>query len=420
LGRLGTVVAEARFNRFIENDATVAKNYQRLASQGFRAVYKDEDPNTTIGEFRRRAIGEIQDSMNRLFPDLLLRELGDPLEDGTFFFDKGSSKAFPYQNLSGGEKAAFDLLLDIIVKKRAFNNSVYCIDEPEAHMNTRLQGALLQELFELTPGECQLWLATHSIGMMRRARDLSAEHPGSVVFLDFGGRDFDQEVVMQPEVPNRAFWHRVLNVALDDLSELVAPEIIVICEGSPRVPGAGMGAALDADCYDKIFEAEFPHAKFVSAGNAHEVENDRLALVEAMRGLVAGTRIIRLIDRDDRSKEEVTEKQSQGVKVLTKRNLESYLFDDEVLSALCASVGQPDKSNDLLAAKAQAVADSVGRGNAADDLKSASGDIYNEARRLLQLTAAGNNSKAFMRATLAPLLVPSMDTYATLRSDIFD
>ena len=34
--------------------------------------------------------------------------------------------------------------------------------------------------------------ATQSIGMMRRARDIESKQPGSVVFLDFGDRDFDE------------------------------------------------------------------------------------------------------------------------------------------------------------------------------------------------------------------------------------
>jgi hypothetical protein len=37
--------------------------------------------------------------------------------------------------LSGGEKAAFDLLLDLVIKRREFNDTVFFIDEPEAHMS---------------------------------------------------------------------------------------------------------------------------------------------------------------------------------------------------------------------------------------------------------------------------------------------
>ena len=77
-------------------------------------------------------------------------------------------------------------------------------------------------------------LATHSIGMMRRAREIEAEKPGSVVFLDFGNRNFDEPQIIEPTKPDRAFWKRAYGVALDDLATLVAPSRVVICEGHPR------------------------------------------------------------------------------------------------------------------------------------------------------------------------------------------
>lgn len=42
--------------------------------------------------------------MLRLFPDLTLNSLGNPLRDGTFRFDKGQNKGFNYKSLSVGEK----------------------------------------------------------------------------------------------------------------------------------------------------------------------------------------------------------------------------------------------------------------------------------------------------------------------------
>ena len=93
--------------------------------------------------------------------------------------------------MSSGEKAALDLLLDIIVFREDFNNTVFCIDEPEAHIHTKLQGPLLEQLYKLISDNSQLWIATHSIGMVRKAQDLWRENPDSVVFLDFGREDLD-------------------------------------------------------------------------------------------------------------------------------------------------------------------------------------------------------------------------------------
>ena len=111
------------------------------------------------------------------------------------FFDspKQPSSDFHYKNLSGGEKAAFDLLLDLFVKRDEYQDAIYCIDEPEAHVATALHGLLLEVVLDIMPSESQLWIATHSIGFVRKAYEMMRQK-GDVVFLDFSGRDFDQEV----------------------------------------------------------------------------------------------------------------------------------------------------------------------------------------------------------------------------------
>jgi predicted ATPase len=379
LQRAEPALLENRFKWLTDNDASVSLNYARIAANGLEDAFERESSSTTIGEFREKAIGDIRDPIQRLFPDLVLNGLGNPLVSGTFKFDKGTSKAFQYVNLSGGEKAVFDLVLDFVVKKREFNNTVFCIDEPEAHTNPRIQGALLQELFIALPEGSQLWIATHSMGMMRRARDLAALHPAEVVFLDFEGRDFDQPQILEPVVPTRAFWERSLRVALDDMAELVAPKQVVVCEGNP-LGAVGGRVAVDANCYNQVFGAEFPDTRFLSAGNAADVAADRLAFTEAIKALARGISVIRLIDRDDRSPAEIAALQAQGIKVLSRRHMESYLYDDEILSALCMAKGNTAAAPDLIADKAAAIAASVGRRNPPDDVKSASGQIYNAAK----------------------------------------
>ncbi len=41
-----------------------------------------------------------------------------------------------------------------------------------------------------------------------------------------------------------------------------------------------------------------PDTSFMAAGNAHDVENDRLQLAERLTTLVDGVELVRLIDRD--------------------------------------------------------------------------------------------------------------------------
>ncbi len=418
IGRVGSAY-DARYpQRMIDNDERVSDNYQRLIGTSLDALYGGQDDHLTVEQVRERYIGELRDACNAIFRDLVLEGPGDPLDGGTFLFCKGAVSGFPYMNLSGGEKAVFDLLLDLLVKRTAFANTVFCIDEPEAHLNTAVQGDLLEALYRQVNDRSQLWIATHSIGMLRRARDLYDAQPESVAFLDFGDRDFDSPVTLTPVDVNRAFWERTLSVALGDISELVAPRRVVLCEGADG-PEARTRRGFDAACLKEIFGERMPDTAFVAVGNDDDVSGDRLGLARALQALVRGAAVVPLIDRDHRSPQEVAELATSGVRVLMRRSLESYLLDDEVLVALCADVGQPERTEELLMSKQRHIEDSVARGNPMDDLKSARGPIVNDVRRLLALTGAGNTADAFLRDTLAPLIEPGMVVYEELRRDIF-
>ena len=60
--------------------------------------------------------------MISVFGDLSLNTITDPLGSnqgsGAFYFQKGTVDSYHYKNLSGGEKAAFDLILDLHLKRR--------------------------------------------------------------------------------------------------------------------------------------------------------------------------------------------------------------------------------------------------------------------------------------------------------------
>lgn len=419
LARQGNPIDEVRVRRMIDGDGAVGQNYQRLASIALEDAFALADERVTLKDFRERVIGEISAAVARLFPDLKIHTLGNPLEEGTFRFAKGAIPRFSYKNLSGGEKAAFDLLLDMIVKRRAFDDTVFAIDEPEAHMNTRLQGALLGELYRLIPEGSQLWISTHSIGMMRKARELYVQNSGDVIFLDFEGHDFDAPVTLKPIRPDRVFWERILKTALYDLADLVAPREIIVCEGNPRGAVPGKNEEHDARCYDTIFAEEFPDTKFISAGSSKEVAGDRLRFAAAFPKVIKGIAVRRLIDRDDHSPLDQAEFKGEGIWTLSRRHIEAYLYDEEILRSLCDTRGHASAFSALKAARESAIANSVARGNSTDDVKSAAPDIYRATKSILQLTAAGNDQLAFARNALAPLVRPGMTVYMELRRDIF-
>lgn len=162
-----------------------------------------------------------------------------------------------------------------------------------------------------------------------------------------------------------------------------------------------------------------PDTDFLSVGNERDVQTDQLRVGKSRQTIVAGTTVLRVVDRDHRSAQEVADLEASGVRVLRRRHLESYLLDDEALEALCTSVQKPEKLNEVLAAKQNQHTESVNRGNDPDDWKSPSGQISVECRRILGLTGGGNSREAFLADTVAPLIRPEFRVFQELRQDVF-
>lgn len=416
LGAADDVLADSRrAQRLIHQEQRVSENYQRMVAEAVMALYSDdvETKRKTVEEVADELIGEARSAMQRVFAGLELQGPGNPINGGTFRFKKGASSGFHYKNLSGGEKAAFDLLLDFIVKRRAFDDTVYCIDEPELHMHTKLQARLLEVMFSLVPDGCQLWLSTHSIGMARTAAQLHAANPGQVVFIDFHDQDFDRPTTLQPMVPDRRFWQQMFHTALDDLAQLVVPKNVVFCEGK-RLGHGGRKPSFDVEVYRMIFAPSYPDVDFVPLGGTSELQQDGKTFGLLLSRLAPGIKYWRVFDRDDRHTDEINQLRGEGTQVLGRRDLESYLWDDEVLTALCQKVGLPERFYDIQVEKQQALAELASQGKPADDVKAISGRLYNKCKQTLGLTQCGNDAEAFARLTLAPLIVPGMNIYREL------
>lgn len=382
---------------FSTPDDEVQKNYQRVYAQIMREVF-NPDILTNVN-IREQVIGQVRDSLQFVFPDLRLHSLEDPeaKDVGTFYFQKGAAKKYNYVNLSGGEKAAFDLLLDFIIRREFYPNAAMCIDEPEVHMGLSAQGKLLEVLYELIPEKSQLWLGTHSIGILRASKKILEENPGAVVFLDFSGHDFDQKVNMKPIIkPDRELWQKLHESVLEDLSGLLAPEKIIVCESDPN------SAAFDARCYNKIFAKNYPDALFVSAGSKSELDK----IIPVLQDVIQKAQIFIVRDRDDLLPERRKELIEQGTRVLTRRGIEDYLVDHEVLERFA------DKNN-LNACQLQTLKDIGG-----DDAKGRSGQIYQKIRNGFRLVV-GDTREEFLSDILAPLFTQAMAVYQELENDIF-
>lgn len=408
---------QRRFNRLAENDQSVASNYGRLLGLWIKHSSAHGQRKENVGKLQDEIFGKLREATAELFtePELVLTGLGSPANNEVFQFNKGTSHGLSYQNLASGEKAALDLILDIIVAKSEFNDTVFCIDEPEAHIHTKLQGPLLEKLYDLISPNSQLWIATHSIGMVRKAQDLWHEDSDSVVFLDFGKDDsgqehnFDGEVEITPAKPSPNLWGQTYSVALGDLSELIAFEHYVFCEGED----------FDEECYQNIFKERFPVTRFISIGGRNNVVN----AVSKLKGKIAkAAKVSGIVDRDRATKQEIEEAAKTEVYTLSRKSIESYLLDDEVLTKLCEHYDKFDETQNLLIAKGEILKKRIseGKSKSSDDLKPIAQDIHVAAQNALKSVNLGNSKESFMRDILAPLIQPGMKVYEKLHKDIFD
>jgi predicted ATPase len=409
--------SDESLENLMKTDTKVSEDYQRLISKTMAGVYSLDNDEMSVKELRESIIGKLQKSINSIFPDLHLLNIGNPLGDGSFYFKKGEIDKYHYKNLSAGEKSAFDLLLDLIIKQEYYPDSIFCIDEPECHMHTSLQEKVLEELYNIIPNNSQLWIATHSIGMLKKARELNDSSPNSVVFLDFDGKDFDSSVVLEPSEINKPIWSKFLELAFDDFAGLIAPQTIVFCEGTPK---GRKNKKFDQEVYSIIFQAEKPDVAFVSIGSCSELEDENNVSMRIVKEVLKNSEIIKVIDRDDKSEQQVEEYRRNGIKVLGRRHLECYLLDDEVIKKLCSVNNMAEKEMECLDIKKNAISNSIERGNPSDDIKSASGEIYIGLKRTLNLRQCGNDTHSFLRDTIAQLITPDMAIYQELKKSIWE
>ena len=405
LGPVKPASESLRFQRIIDRDQAVSDNFNRLGRSALHGALKGEPEGKSLGRFRKDTLGKIKLALEKLFdePILSLQDLGASIDSGAFRFKKGSTEDFHYKNLSGGEKAAFDLLLDIFVKRNEYPDAIYCVDEPESHVASAIHGRLLEALLDLIPGQSQLWIATHSTGFVRKAVELNRKRD-NVAFLDFSGHDFDGPVSLTPTIPNQSFFRRMYDVLQDDLAGLVAPACIVLCEG---------GEATDAKIYNRVFEESRPETLFVARGGASAVEKGDV--IPVLGAVVPSVRVLRLIDRDDMPDVARDEAIGGGVRVLRRREIENYLWDRAVVRKALQNIGAGDAAIDSI------LEEYPFPNPREDDMKVDNQQqmLFEKIRKAEGVSFPGRNRKEFAFAHLTLALRETEEVYQELHEDVF-
>ncbi len=388
-----------RPKKMIDLDKRVQDNYERLIGTTVKELYSQNKDNLSVPELREELIGEVKRVMQKVFPDLILEGVGNPLINGQFLFTKGSSKNFPYKNLSSGEKGAFDILLDLIIKTKEFDNTVIAIDEPELHMHSSLQRNLLKETYRITPETCQIWVATHSIGFIRGALELFRADPSKVAILDFTNKNFDvlQEVKPIESTPQKI--REIFTVAIEDLAEMVTPSKIIICEGSRNAPADSLKKEFDKRVYDKIFSGK--DVLFISGDNKTSAQKSGELLFKIIKEAGSIKEIYSVVDRDDLTEEEIKSHKSQDATqlFLSRRSIENYLLSSEIIDLYCS---KSQISKEMVTSKVQ------------DELN---GDAKARQSSIMQQCGYQGRVEDFL-LELADYIKPETLTYLALKSDL--
>jgi predicted ATPase len=319
-------------------DSRLESNYKRLLASAYSDFYAGDK---TGNQVRDSLVGKINKILLNVI-DAEILDLGNIMDGrGQLYFKKGESRGFPYSNLSSGEKEVVDIILDLVIKTREYNDTVICIDEPELHINTAVQRRLIVEIEKLIPDSCQLWIATHSIGFLRALQE-ELRHKSQV--FDFSEKNyFSGKHTITPVIPNRKNWLRIFGTALEDLTSLLSPRKIVYCEGKDMPGVAGKERGLDAHVYNHIFSESRTDTLFISSGGNTELDQRSEIAIKILTKVFSDIEILVLKDRDmasgmiagNHAREIYLKNNPENHRVLGRFELENYLYDKSVLAKYC-------------------------------------------------------------------------------------
>ena len=84
---------------------------------------------------------------------------------------------------------------------------------------------------------------------------------------------------------------RMLAITLDDLAHRMAPEVIVVCEGSSI---GNRRKDFDARIYNRILGSRIPGVVFVSGGSSSEIGSTKRSAESILGSILPSTRVATL------------------------------------------------------------------------------------------------------------------------------
>ena len=194
----------------------------------------------------------------------------------------------------------------------------------------------------MIPQNCQIWIATHSVGFLRALQD---DFNDTSQIVEFPGNNMwaSQAYTLFPMEKSRNNWQRLFVTALDDLAYLISPKRLIYCEGKAKLSSDGKEKGLDAIVFNTIFGKSYPDTLFISSGGNTELDQRSMIAISLLSKVFHDIEILVLKDRDMASGKNTNEEDRQlylknnpiSHRVLKRFELENYLYDKEVLKKYC-------------------------------------------------------------------------------------
>ena len=234
-------------------------------------------------------------------------------EDRSIIANHLQGQSFDITKMSDGERSAMIIAAHVITAKR---DTVLLIDEPEKHLHRSISQPFLSALFDLRK-DCVFIISTHEI-------DLAIANPESQVLMlrscQWSGDKcvaWDAEV-LEPnsELPEDSKLPEELKRTI-----LGSRKRILFVEGNAD-------SSLDLPLYRILF----PNISIIPRGSCGAVEKTVLELRNFQE--IHDVEAFGLIDRDDRSCEDIDELAEKGVFALEVYSVEALYYSSEAIAAI--------------------------------------------------------------------------------------
>lgn len=321
-------------------DDKMIENYRRLYIK-YNKYLNDQD--CTPSQAKAKIIGDLNSSLKNCL-DLEITSIGSiESNQGTLYFNKKDHPSeFDFNVLSSGEKEVVDILLDLYLRKEEFNDTVFLLDEPELHINTAIQKKLLLEINKLIGEDCQIWIATHSIGFLRALQD-ELKNECDIIHFENDINWASSVQILKPIKKSLHKWSEIFETALDDLTGLISPKRIVYCEGKDKPGNNGLEKGFDAKVFNNIFSEEYHDTLFISSGGNTELDQRSEIALAIMTKVFSDIEILVFKDRDvssgkmndENDRQVYLQNNASNHRIMKRWEIENYLYDKEVLKSYC-------------------------------------------------------------------------------------